>query len=251
MSATAAYLGTELDIARERDLAVAHRGEGNAELLEWCPTCVESVVALRNRTCPWCDTEVIERAPLQAVPDLPAADQIALEVITDEAPKIPPRRDRRHNHGKPYTDEQLVARIRLWARVTGAPPSKSDWTPSKLRLFAGAARARAAAHLRTVALYEMGDWPSETAVRDRFGSFSAALVAAGFEPRPPGRPPRAEMPQLRTKPTRTRLADLFDELEVVSGRDREREKAVLYELAQCAIGLGDLVRIPERPGWLA
>lgn len=210
--------------------------DGNTEVLDWCPVCVEYVASVKT-TCPWCDSELL--------PDRPTADVIQLvpvEPPTAEPPKIPPRRDRRHNHGKAFTDEQILARMRLWAQVTGAPPSKDAWTPAAIKLRAGAARQRIERLMTTVALYEGGDWPSEITVRAHFGSWTQAMLQAGFEPRPPGRPPKSENAVLPQKP-RTGPNALEEYKRNV---DRARElgdkamlKGALYQLAMSAIIEGD------------
>lgn len=63
--------------------------------------------------------------------------------------------------------------IRDWRELTGRTPTVPDWSPAHAdEEHPGAARFRA----------EPGRWPSVAAVQARFGSFSAALEAAGVEP---------------------------------------------------------------------
>lgn len=113
---------------------------------------------------------------------------------------MPERRERRHNHGTPYTDEELLDRVRLWKKLTGSPPSKGDWSPGQLRRRIAKAVLRVQALKERLAIYESGDFPNETTVRDRFGSLNSALVQAGFEARSVGREPNVRLPGNRPKP---------------------------------------------------
>jgi hypothetical protein len=163
--------------------------------------------------------------------------------------RVPRRRDRRHRHGKPYSDEQIIARIMLWAKLTGDAPTKADWTPAKLRSRAAAAREEIERKLRLIALYELGDFPSETTVRDRFGSMNAALALAGFEPRPPGRPPRPDNEACARKVRKPKvgqdaLASYFKRTEKLREKwgDGQALKGALYELALSAIAEADRIQ---------
>lgn len=184
-----------------------------------------------GRLCPDCKNETPERSlpePMTPVADL------------DDMPEPV---DRRHHHGSPYTDEDILARIRLWAKVTGRPPTKADWTPARLRDAASRAHNTVLKHVRTVALYESGDWPSETTVRERFGSMNGALIQAGFPPRETGRQPKSERP-FRKPPTGERaLEDLYEAVRGARAAGvKPGLKAALYDLATSAIIEAD--RIP-------
>lgn len=86
----------------------------------------------------------------------------------------------------------IVAEIHHWAELYGCPPSAPDWSLAAMRW-----RERAYAEGRTNGRFseariaelerrhrEDGPWPAtNTAVRV-FGSWSAAIEAAGFEPMP-------------------------------------------------------------------
>jgi transposase len=76
-----------------------------------------------------------------------------------------------------WTDERIVAAIRDWQQRGGEPPTVSDWSP-----------AQAPAEHRGSQRYqaEPERWPSAALLRRRFGSFGAALEAAGFARRAPG-----------------------------------------------------------------
>lgn len=78
-----------------------------------------------------------------------------------------------------WTRDLIVVRIREWAELHGEPPSVLDWSPYDARRVNDESRAtrfeRAA-----------GYWPWFMSVVDRFGSWNAGIVAAGFEPRAVG-----------------------------------------------------------------
>ena len=69
---------------------------------------------------------------------------------------------------------RVVERLQAWAHEHGRPPTLEEW------------RRAGARH------------PSAATVRRLFGSWNAALVAAGFEKRPPGRPGRAAQRHARS-----------------------------------------------------
>lgn len=224
--------------------ALANRPDhptGNPDVLDWCPVCVENVVSLWNGTCPWCDTTVMTQDEKAQAED---QGQPVKEVDDPKAekPKIPPRRDRGAKRGKSYSNEQMIARVRLWAKIMGRTPTKRDWQVRDLRFQADVTKAKVNKLTRQIALYEMGDWPSETTVRERFGSLNALLVAAGFEPRPAGRIPVNEPPKLKFRPRP--LSDISADIEQFrDDGNKPRYKAALYELAQAAIVLADKEKV--------
>lgn len=73
----------------------------------------------------------------------------------------------------------ILDSIAEWAERFGAPPGAMDWNP---------AHARAAGLHWKVERYESTErpWPSVTLVQNRFGSWSAGIAAAGWEPRRSG-----------------------------------------------------------------
>lgn len=223
--------------------------QGSDEVVRWCPACLENAVPMRNGACGFCDTPLILVGDLDELP-LPAQERFDESALVDEdrlpvEPRVPRRRERRHNHGRPYTDEQIIARIQLWAEITGKPPSKRDWTPTRLRSQALKTRENIEALIGLVTLYELGDFPSESTVRDRFGSLNAALVQAGFEPRTVGREPTTRVTSAPSKP-RTGPQALEDYLAaVVAARERNDQAALkraLWDLAMSAITEAD--RLP-------
>jgi hypothetical protein len=72
-----------------------------------------------------------------------------------------------------FSRAELLDKIRAWTELYGAPPQTKDWEP---------ARARAARHDWRVLRYRAGDWPSAGMLRRQFGTFNAAIRAAGLEP---------------------------------------------------------------------
>lgn len=249
-----------LDARSRSPVALLDREEranqGSDELTVWCPCCLERTVPSRSGICLFCDTpltaEAIEREresqPVVIASKSPANEPPAgiPAVFPEKTPRIPRRRDRRHLHGRPYSDEQILGRIKLWAHVVGSPPSKADWTPAKLRRAAATARGVVERHLTRVALYEMGDFPSETTVRDRFGSMNSALVQAGFEPRPTGRPPvSGKGTGLRPKIGRPALAEYMEKVSELLDGDQAQLKHALYDLSLSALYLADRIAVPE------
>lgn len=82
---------------------------------------------------------------------------------------------------KRWTREAIIEKIQEWAALYGEPPRAADWNPSSAKWSGAEWR---------VERYQAGDWPSLNAAKAPFaGSFTAAIVAAGFEPTKPG-PPR-------------------------------------------------------------
>jgi hypothetical protein len=79
-------------------------------------------------------------------------------------PDCAPARRRR------WSDAQMLGAIRAWTRLSGAPPTLSDWSPA----HAPAGHPGAARYLA-----ERGRWPSASSVARRFGSLRAAVEAAG------------------------------------------------------------------------
>lgn len=73
--------------------------------------------------------------------------------------------------------EEILNAIREWTSRYGDPPTMADWEPS---------RARRTGQEWRVARYRRGDWPSARSVRNHFGSLTAAVSAAGLQPRPQG-----------------------------------------------------------------
>src|SRR5262245_48539877 len=72
-----------------------------------------------------------------------------------------------------YSRLEIVEAIQRWVDEYGSPPTLQDWEPSSARRWGNGARAER---------FEAGEWPSARMVRRQFGSFGAAVRAAGFAP---------------------------------------------------------------------
>jgi hypothetical protein len=72
--------------------------------------------------------------------------------------------------------ERVLDGIRRWVDLYGEPPSAADWDPYHARRLGDEARA---------ARYEEGDWPHMGTAFNAFGSWNAAIEAAGFKARAP------------------------------------------------------------------
>jgi hypothetical protein len=70
----------------------------------------------------------------------------------------------------------ILEAIREWVRRYGDVPAMADWDP---------ARARRLKQDWRISRYYHGDWPSARTVAHHFGSLSAAITAAGLQPRLP------------------------------------------------------------------
>lgn len=71
-------------------------------------------------------------------------------------------------HGAPkfWTERAIVLALQLWAELYGSPPRMLDWRTQR-----------------------RGAFPWDTTVVDTFGTWNAAVEAAGLEPNKPGRKP--------------------------------------------------------------
>lgn len=82
-------------------------------------------------------------------------------------------------HARVWTREAIIGAIQRWAEETGGiPPAAMDWNPSD---------AAAKGHPeRAERFYTDGPWPAMSTVREAFGTWNAAIAAAGFAPRQTG-----------------------------------------------------------------
>lgn len=78
-----------------------------------------------------------------------------------------------------WTRGRILNAIREWATLTGTPPTATDWNPSHAR----AIRDVGEPHLWSD---NPDRWPYSSIVQRTFGSWNAAVAAAGFIPRRPG-----------------------------------------------------------------
>jgi len=70
-----------------------------------------------------------------------------------------------------FSREDILARVQDWERAYGEPPTIRDWDPSRARRSGQPWRAER---------FAAGEWPSVGMVRRQFGTFNAALRAAGL-----------------------------------------------------------------------
>lgn len=73
-----------------------------------------------------------------------------------------------------WSRESIVAAIQRWAGLYGEPPGEADWTPGH-----PSAKRRPWRTER----YRSGHYPNSSTIDNYFGSWNAAIEAAGFEPR--------------------------------------------------------------------
>jgi transcriptional regulator with XRE-family HTH domain len=80
-----------------------------------------------------------------------------------------------------WSPDLVIQRIKEWADVYGEQPTATDWLPA----IAAYQKSPRADQIRR--RYESGDWPSTNTVRRIFGTWNAAIEAAGFRARPASR----------------------------------------------------------------
>lgn len=148
-----------------------------------------------------------------------------------------------------WTPERVVAAVRSWAQEFGQPPTSTEWEIGKPEKYAEAALAKARLWHEKAARFASDTYPSNDTVRRLFGSFNAALAAAGFEPRPVGRTPR-ELTDRQVDALRRRnggfaagpsqLANhLRSVMEARKAHDTLLLRAALYDLAAAAMAWCD------------
>lgn len=147
--------------------------------------------------------------------------------------------------GNGFKHDEIMERMRLWAAITGRPPAQKQWHISEIRKAAARLRTRLNFHDRAIGLYEAGDWPSTTTVVNRFGSFNAGLVAAGFTPRGPGQQPGVpDIPGHPWRPTYGEgpLEEAFERSrEARAAGDESALQAALVEIAVAAFNEADKI----------
>jgi len=75
--------------------------------------------------------------------------------------------------GFPSRRQQILKAIQRWVQETGAPPAAIDWDPARARATGKDGRAQR---------FVDGAYPNVAVVRRHFGSWNAAIRAAGYEP---------------------------------------------------------------------
>src|SRR4051812_36388343 len=76
-----------------------------------------------------------------------------------------------------WSEHEIIAALRDWAARHGSPPTCMDWDPSRARRVGQDDRAER---------HAAGRWPTTKLVCDTFGTFNAAVEAAGLQPRRAG-----------------------------------------------------------------
>ena len=91
------------------------------------------------------------------------------------------RQPRERRQATVWTRDRIIGAIRWWNDVYGEPPATPDWNSTQARDFLGdTERAQ-----RFTRLHADGRIPWHTTVVLAFGSWNAAIEAAGFVPRQP------------------------------------------------------------------
>jgi len=85
-----------------------------------------------------------------------------------------------------WTRSRIVEAIREYHRRYGRPPRSIDWSVAAARWRWGEDSEKFREVKRR---WDEGDWPHDRTVRDVFGTWNAALRAAGFAGRPTHAPP--------------------------------------------------------------
>lgn len=102
------------------------------------------------------------------------------------------RGNRFHVH---WTQERIIEAIRDWHDHHGEAPRRTDWDAYRCEKLADAASQRADEWRKRATLFRIGEWPTPRTVTEAFGSWNAAIEAAGYTPRLPSqRTPRGIEP---------------------------------------------------------
>lgn len=150
-----------------------------------------------------------------------------------------------------WTSERVLEAIGSWAEEYGKPPTSEEWEIGKPEKRAQAALIKAQLWREKARRFAEGAYPSNDTVRRFFGSFSAAIAAAGFEPRPPGRTPREltdrQVAELRRRrngyaASPSQLArDLRNVKEARDAGDGLALRAALFDLAATAMAWAESI----------
>lgn len=109
------------------------------------------------------------------------------QTIDEQASEATDRRGNRFTHS--WSEAIVIAKIIEWNERFGNPPAQSEWNIARARKLLAETRKRSLRWVNVIAEYERGDWPSCDTVKRLFGSWNAAVTAAGFEGRPSGNTP--------------------------------------------------------------
>ena len=75
------------------------------------------------------------------------------------------KRSRLERGPGPFSGERIIHAIQSWTAQFGAPPTTTDWEPSRARRLGQEWRAER---------FESGEWPTARIVYARFGSFNCS-----------------------------------------------------------------------------
>lgn len=132
-------------------------------------------------------------------------------------------------HKRETARERIISAMRDWESRYGSPPAANDWNLGQLRDL------QKRFHSETIAIaearHEEWKWPHVSAVQSVFGSWNAAIAAAGFEPKKPGhrRNPRQWAEHMKGKRKPMRAADLLvKEIE----KNKERRDRLTRQIAE-------------------
>lgn len=129
-----------------------------------------------------------------------------------------------------WTEEEIVEKIREWAKIHGDPPASSDWNPSDCRRSARISLIRSHRWLARAARFDDGEWPWPRTVQLAFGSWNNAIKAAGFDPRGEKQP---ELPSI--SPVEAVIAIGQLNAKAKQTKDAEKLRKIFYGIAEKAI----------------
>jgi hypothetical protein len=92
-----------------------------------------------------------------------------------------------------WSSEEIKQKIQEWVSLYGEIPAATDWHPGDCRRSAAISLARAQRWNDRARRFSEGEYPWPMTVQKMFGSWNAAIKAAGFEPR------REAMPPIKTR----------------------------------------------------
>lgn len=103
-------------------------------------------------------------------------------------------------HYKRWPQEAILAAVWAWNERYGEPPAVTDWNPYE---------AERVADLQRLERFRAGNWPTFMTVIEAFGSWNAAIEAAGCAPRSAGGGNGNSLRLRRARTRRERLPQLI------------------------------------------
>jgi hypothetical protein len=136
-----------------------------------------------------------------------------------------------------WTPERIVEAIQNWQEVYNEPPRRTDWDPTRCEVLARMAEQRADEWRRRQTTFRIGEFPTPRTVTEAFGSWNAAIEAAGFVPRLPSqRTPRG----IEASPLLTQLGSAMNDVyQAEDAGDVQTLRIELRRLAALAEQLAD------------